>query len=107
MKLRHDGFISSFIDTLVVHIGGTTLRLYHRLERWLFVITSIGAFFMIAIWLNACLFPTLITLDQSVDTFEELAEINPPIYLVLILNGIEGIVLEMLRFISISLSFIP
>lgn len=79
-RLQHDGFISSLIDVTVIFTGGGTLRFDHKLERWFFVIMSIGALFLNAICLEPTLFPSFLQHQQRVDTFNELSEINPPVY---------------------------
>lgn len=103
LKLRRDGFISCTIDTMVVYFGGGRYRAIHRLERWFFGITSIGAFFVVAIWAEAILVPAFIMPRQSIGTFEELAEINPPIHIDPFLIGGENIIIDMMRWILINI----
>lgn len=96
-RLRRDGFISVVIDVGVIFIGGGHLRMDHKLERWLFVIVSIGAFFLNAICLDSTLFPFYLLTQPSVDTFQQLAQINPPIYASVALISSESLMKEMLR----------
>lgn len=98
-KLRRDGFISVLIDVVVIFTGGGNLRMDHKLERWFFVIMSIGAIFLNAICLEPTLFPSFLLNHRSISTFHQLAEINPPIYLRLVLRSNEHLIVEMLRFI--------
>lgn len=96
--LHRSDFLSSFIDTEIIFFGGGNLQFNHRFERWILTIFLFGAFFLVSVWLNIYLFSSLVMVDQKIDTFEELAEIDPPIYLSMMLKGIEAIILEMLRF---------
>lgn len=98
-KLRRDGFITVLIDVIVIFIGGQSLCMNHKIERWFFVITSIGAFFLNAICLGPTLFPSYLRIHQNIDTFQELAKVNPPIYLRLVLRDSEYLIKEMLRLI--------
>lgn len=97
-KLRRDGFISVLIDVMVIFTGGGHSRMDHKLERWFFMIVSIGALFLNAICLGPTLFPSYLHRPQSVDTFQQLAEINPPIYLLSSLRKDKGLVNEILRY---------
>lgn len=98
LNLRHDGFISSWIDFLISQYGGETLRITHRIEQWcfaplliagIFVQALIGTFMFDAIWLN----PRDIIL--SVD---EITAINPPIFLSPTLAENEQTIKAILRF---------
>lgn len=97
-KLLRDDFMAVLIDVLVIFIGGQQLRMNHKIERWFFVITSIAAFFLNAICLGPTLFPSYLRIHQNVDTFQELAQVNPPIYLRLVLRDSEDLIKEMLRY---------
>lgn len=97
-RLRHDGFISVVIDVAVIFIGGGSLRLDHRFERKFFILMSIGAFFLNAICLDSTLFPSYLSPQQKVETLQQLAEINPPIYMPPLLANSENMIVEMLRY---------
>lgn len=98
-RLRHDGFISVLIDVTVIFIGGGRLRPAHRFERWFFVLLSIGAFFLNAIGLDSTLFPSYLHPLQSIETFQQLSEINPPTYIPPILGAEKHLIRNMLRYI--------
>lgn len=97
-RLRHDGFISVLIDVVVIFTGGGKLRFDQKLERWFFSIVSIGALFLNAICLEPTLFPSFLHHQRTVNTFEQLAEINPPVYLAGVLKGNEPYITALLRF---------
>lgn len=97
-KLRRDGFISVLIDICVIFIGGGRLRMDHKLERWLFVIVSIGALFLNSFTLTSILFPSYLQPQRSIETFQQLAEIKPPFHIGRAFSRDEPIILEMLRF---------
>ena len=79
-KLRRDGYLSTLIDCWIPFIGGGNLRMEHRLERWFFAILFFGAFFIMSVF-SGDLFDCVVqVLNAKVSTFEELAEINPPMY---------------------------
>lgn len=97
-RLRRSGFISVLIDVMIIFIGGGRSRPDHRLERWFFVILSIGAFFLNAICLGPTLFPTYLSPQQSITTFRQLAEVKSEFYFAPYLAANSDIVVEMLRF---------
>lgn len=98
-KLRRDGFLSVLIDVMVIFTGGGRLRMDHKLERWFFVIVSIGALFLNSICLESTLFPSYLQRQQNVETFQQLTEINPPVYLAPLLERDSDLVQQMLRFV--------
>lgn len=98
-KLRRDGFISVLIDVVVIFTGGGNLRMDHKLERWFFVIMSIGAFFLNAICLGPTLFPSYLLPCRNIETFQELAAINPPIYISFLLRGDKHLVADLMGFV--------
>lgn len=80
LKLERRGFLSSGIDLILAFIGGK-FYVVNKREKWFFGILSVTSIFINAIGIQALLFPSLINHRESIDTFEELAEINPPIYI--------------------------
>lgn len=96
-KLRCDGFISVLIDVMVIFTGGGKLRMDHQTERWFFAVVSIGAFFLNAICLGPTLFPSYLLAQRSVNTFQELAQINPRIYIDLLHQPQENLIIEMIK----------
>lgn len=96
-KLRRDGLYSTIIDISITFTGGGNIRIDHKMERWLFGIAFVGFFFLIAIWQNEYLYPSLLLPDETIDSFEELAGINPPIYLSPQLKAYNDVIVEMLR----------
>lgn len=103
LRLRRDGFISAFIDMNVVITGGGNLRVHHRIERIFFAFMFVAYFFMTAIWLETTLYPSFLIPHQTVDTFDELAEINAPIYISDVFVDNEQIIIEMLKLVSTHL----
>lgn len=81
LKLRHDSLFSTFVVIIVIFVGGGRLEMRHKLERWFFGTLTIVAFFMTSLWLGDFLGNIYQTMDQKISTFEQLAEINPPIYI--------------------------
>lgn len=98
-ELRRDGLISCSIDACIVLFGGGNLQIHHKCERWFFGILMIGAFFGITFWQDAVLFPSLLIQDKKIDTFKELAKVNPPIFSPFRLKKKEKNIKEMLRFV--------
>lgn len=98
-RLRRAGFMPVLIDVMVMFIGGGNLRMRHTLEKWFFVVVSIGAFFLNAICFDSTSFPSYLLSTQSVETFQQLTEINPPIYFNHLLKSDEKLIHKMLRFV--------
>lgn len=98
-NIRANGLPSVLIDVVVIFIGGGKLRMDQKLERWFFVIVSIGALFLNSICLGPTLFPSFLLPQRTIDTFQQLTELNPPIYLVPMLRPHEEIVREMLKLV--------
>lgn len=80
MKLRRDGLISTFIETVVAFIGGGNLQMRHKLEKLFFAILLFGAFFLTSMFAGDLLDSVILSLNQKITTFKQLAEINSPIY---------------------------
>lgn len=96
-RLRRNGCMLCLIDVHVAFIGGGNLSMRHRFERWFFGIISIGAFFLLIFWMESIFYPSFLIRDQSIQTFEQLAKINPPIYIPVIIKNDEEKIEEMLR----------
>lgn len=96
-QLRRTGFISVLIDVMVIFIGGGHLRMNHKLERLLFSIISIAAIFLNGICLDSNLFPFYLLSETTVDTFSQLAEINPPVYFSFLFQRNQNLISGMLR----------
>lgn len=82
LKLRRNGLLSSIIDTWIPFIGGSKIQIQHKAERWFFGILISTSFFMTTLWTCDFLYYTSRLQDQKVETLEQLAKINPPIFLV-------------------------
>lgn len=104
--LSRDGFISALIDAMVIVTGGGRLRMTHTFERWFFAIVSIGAFFLTAISLGPTLFPSYLLSHRSINTFQQLAEINPPFYFDYVLRKDQDLVVDMLRYVFLLTNLI-
>lgn len=80
-RLRHDGFISAYIDVFICHFGGENLRMTHRIEKWFFAFWWIASFFMHAI-IGALVFDTIwLSFNNKIVSIEQITTINPPILL--------------------------
>lgn len=97
-QLHCDGFLFAVIDVVVIFIGGGRVRVDHKLERWFFTIVSIGAIFLNGICLGPTLFPSFLLHHRSIETFQQLAEINPPVYATFLVKKKLDLVGDMLRF---------
>lgn len=81
IRNRRCDVISIIIDTIVIFIAGGNLRMHHKFERLFFGICLIGALFITSLWCGDLLDYIYQTMDQRISTFEQLAEINAPIYI--------------------------
>lgn len=81
-KLRRDGLISTFIDTMVAFIAGGNLRMQHKYERWFFGILLIAAFFITSIFTGDLLEYVHRILSQEIDTFDQLKNRNQSVYII-------------------------
>lgn len=103
VKLRRDGFISSFIDVLITFIGGGDLHINdHRLEKWFFGVVYVASIFLNAIGLESTLFLSYVDSDHRIDTFDKLRHINPPFAISTTL-GDRDIVEKMLRYVLLKI----
>lgn len=71
----------SIMDCLILFIGGGNLRMDHRFERWFFGIMLVGAFFIVSVFGGDLVDSVARVLNSKVETYKELTEINPQIYL--------------------------
>lgn len=97
LRLPHDGYVSSYIDVLIIFFGGGRFRMHHRLEGWFFVIITIASVFLVSLWVNIALFASLEIPIESAITFEELANLNSPIYLSPLLGESYEVIQNILR----------
>lgn len=98
LQLPRNGLISSFIDTMIAFISGGNLLLKYKFEKWFFTVLVIGAFFINALWTGDLLSLAISVPDQKVSTFEQLAEIDPPIFLFYKRKDLSDTTYAMLRF---------
>lgn len=96
LRLRRDGLFSTFIDTMVAFIAGGTLQMRHKLERWFFGILLTSALFITALWTGDVL-DCMYQMDKKITTFQQLADINSPIFIPTSFKGQESAIHEMLR----------
>lgn len=97
-KQPRDGLFSSFIDTMIGFIAGGNLRMQSKFGRWFFGILLIGAFFINAIWTGNLLSYAVRLPDLKVTTLEQIAQIDPPIFLSYRRKESREIVYQILRF---------
>lgn len=100
IKLQRNDFAICVIDIGIVFVGGRRLHIMHKFESWFFGILSVVAILVNAIGLLAFLFPLFINPYQRVDTFEKLANINPPVYIASTLHAEVRIINTMLKFVD-------
>lgn len=100
LKLRGNGLLSCTIDMIIIFVGGGRLRLMHKFEKWFFGIFSIAALFINAFGFQSTLYPSFLLPSQNIDTFEQLAAINPPVYIGQSFVQHMEVVTDMLRFDS-------
>lgn len=104
-KLRRAGFIPSFIDVYISFFGGGNLRVKHNFERLLFGILLIGFLFLTTFWLDVVLFPSFLIRDNSIETFKDLAKINPPIFSSFVFKEHEKSIEIMLKYLLFSIFY--
>lgn len=80
LRLVRNDFSSALFDCWIPFIWGGNLWLEHRLERCFFAILLFGAFFIMSVFSGDLLDCVVRVLNAKINTFAELAEINPPIY---------------------------
>lgn len=72
---------SAFLDILILFIGGGSIRMDHKYERWFFGILLFGAFLIVTVFAGDLLDSFVAVKNKKVTTFEQLAEINAPIHI--------------------------
>lgn len=81
LQRRWNNFSASFIECLVPFIGGGSMTIQHKLERWFFIILLFGAFIIVAMF-GGDIVDNIVTVQSSkMDTFEKLAKTKSVIYL--------------------------
>lgn len=98
LNLLRDGLLTTIIDTMVAFTAGGNLRMHHKFERIFFGILLFAAFFLTSLYLGDVLHFVYRVLNQKIDTFEELAQLNAPIYVNAELSDDGDIIREMFRF---------
>lgn len=88
---------SCAMDCLILFIGGGNLEMRHRFERWFFGILMVGAFFIVSVFGGDLVDSVVTVLNSKFDTFEDLVEINPPIYIDPTLSSQYTEICDMLR----------
>lgn len=81
LQRPRNSIISAFFECLVPFTGGGSVQMRHKLERWFFAVMYMSSFFIIAVFAGDILDSLVRIQIQSISTFEQLAEINPPIYI--------------------------
>lgn len=95
--LRRVDHGSTLIDILIVFIACGNLRIYHKWERLFFLILFNGAFFLTPIFSSEILSQVYRMRNRQINTFEQLTEIDSPIFINPTLATHEHNVCEMLR----------
>lgn len=97
LTLRRNDFMLSFMDVMVTFTSGSSLQMQHRAERLFFGVLLFAAFFITLIYTGDVLFYIYRLMDQQISTFEQLAIISPPIYVIQSLQGTD--IESMLRYV--------
>lgn len=100
LKLPRSGSTFTFIDVIIAFIAGGNLRMQHKFERWFFGILLIGTFFINSLFTGDLLDCVIRILNQRISTFQQLADINSPIYISKTLAMHEFNIRKMLRFVA-------
>ena len=100
LRLPRADLVSTHIDCWIPFIGGGNLEIRHRLERWFFGILLFAAFFIMSVFSGDLLDSVVKVYNQKIGTFEELAEINAPIYIEPTLGFYSDTIHEMLKCVN-------
>lgn len=95
-KLRRDGFLITFIDTMVAFVAGGNLRMQHRIERLFFGCVLISAFFIVSIFTGTVL-DCIYSIAKQEVTFEKMHGLKSPIFISPSLNANVENILQMLK----------
>lgn len=95
--LARGRLLDTFADCWIPFIGGGNLQMQHKWERWFFGILLFGAFFIVSVFAGDLLDCIIRVLNAKVSTLDQVAEINPPIFLDIGLYQHQEPVKEMLR----------
>lgn len=79
-SLRGNDIASCILDCLIPFIGGGNLRMEHRIEGRFSVVLLFGAFFIMSVFGGDLVDSVVRVLYTKIDKFEDLSEINPPVY---------------------------
>lgn len=98
LRLPHDGFISSYIDVMIIFFAGGNIRIIHRIEKYFFASLWIAIFFLNAIYCGLMfdivwLYPSGIAL-----TIHQIKTIQPPVFLSPTLRDNEQSIKGIIRF---------
>lgn len=101
-KLRLSGgdFIKSFIDCLVPFIGGGSIQMRHKYERWFFGVLHFAAFFIVAVFAGDIVDSVIRILNSKVSTYRELAQTNTSIFINEALKLQHNEIYGMLRYVK-------
>lgn len=80
LNLRHHSILSTFIDVMITFTSGGNLQMRHKIERWFFGISLVGAFFISSLFTGDLLDCVYQVLHQRIDSLEQLARTDAPIY---------------------------
>lgn len=80
-KLRRNDLFSTVIDILIVFIGGGSLVMRHKWERWFFGILLFAAFFITSMFAGDLLDCMIQVQNRKFEKIDELAGFSTPIYL--------------------------
>lgn len=78
-NLAHDEIQMTFLDSLILTIGGGNLRMDNRFERWFFGPLVVGTFFLMAVLGSSLLNCFISVSDSKVKTFDDLSKTNATI----------------------------
>lgn len=81
LNLPRNEFSLAFMECITPFIGGGNMRIRHKWEKWFFIILIFGAFFIVAVFAGCLLDAAIRIQHQRIETFEQLAQIDSPIFI--------------------------
>lgn len=93
-NIQPNDYSSAFIEIITLFIGGGSVRIQHKYEKWFFTVLSFGAFLIMCVIAGDLLDNFIKVLDTKISKFEELVDINPPIYIHSLILGLHVYTIE-------------
>ena len=81
LKLPGNDYVSSLIDCWIPFVGGGNVRMHHKYERCFFGVLYFSAFLIVSMFGGDLVDNITRILNAKVSTFQQVAEIQSPIYI--------------------------